>query len=224
MVDNLLRWLAPHHCLGCQKMGTILCNRCKNYILRQYKMTIGQDLAIELGVGRVFCLGWRRGLLRQLVDNYKFQLNRELAETLAELLNEIIISDENLIIISLPTTRQHNRQRGFDHMQLIARKLAKRRGWQTANLLRRHHQTSQRGLNRATRLTNAEDLFYCPKSLDFDSHYLLIDDVYTTGATLRAAIAALRQAGAKQISVAIVARQPDKTAPSLSEPDLTKLF
>lgn len=224
MIDDLLGWLVPHHCLGCRKTGTVLCDCCKNYVLKQHKTTIGQDLAVELGVGRVFCLGWRQGLLKQLVDNYKFQLNRELARALAKLLSEVVVSDESLVVISLPTTRQHNRQRGFDHMRLVARKLAQHRGWRTANLLRRHHQISQRGLSRSARLTNAKGLFYCPKSLGVNTHYLLIDDVYTTGATLQASIAALHQAGARRISVAIIARQPDRIVLSPSEPDLTKLF
>lgn len=222
MIDRLFKLVAPHRCLNCRQTGAILCQRCNNHILNQPRPT-GRCLVCQqpspaglcpthqLSVERAFWFGHRRGLLRRLIDDYKFKLHRELAPILANLLSEVIDSDHQFVVIPLPTTRRHNRERGFDHMRLVARHLACQRGWTVAPVLRHAHQISQRGLKRADRLKNAQNMFICKRQLDPNQHYLVIDDVFTTGASLTAAVEAVRQAGAKHISVAILARQPDKT-------------
>ncbi|MNH40046.1 DNA utilization protein GntX [compost metagenome] len=67
--------------------------------------------------------------------------------------------------------------------------------------------TKQRDANRAVRAAQAKRAFKARSSTD--SHcYLLIDDVVTTGATIKYAAKALRDAGAKDVWVAAIARQP----------------
>jgi predicted amidophosphoribosyltransferase len=113
------------------------------------------------------------------------------------------------IIVPIPTIAAHVRQRGYDHIQLVARQFAKLRGGMSFERpLERISTASQRGANKRQRFTQAESAFRVTTSLKADRPYLLIDDVVTTNATLRYAALALRDAGAQQVWVAVIARQP----------------
>src|SRR4029079_18198969 len=99
---------------------------------------------------------------------------------------------------------------GFNQAEEIARPLAARLGLSCLPALRRRRSTSaQSSLSRPERLRNLRGVFQPRRR--FASRLqgkcvLLVDDVVTTGATLAAAPAALREAGAMEILAAVVAR------------------
>ena len=107
-------------------------------------------------------------------------------EPLASLLHERLPElPANVIIVPIPTVSGHVRERGFDHMSLIARRFAKRRGLPVASVLRRITSTKQRDASRTKRIAQAKAAFECPRQLDSEKIYLLLDDVMTTGSTMR---------------------------------------
>jgi predicted amidophosphoribosyltransferase len=63
-------------------------------------------------------------------------------------------------------------------------------------------------LNKEQRSEAGNGLFVCHWALDPESLYVLVDDVYTTGATLHAARTALLAAGARHVQAIVLARQP----------------
>ena len=65
----------------------------------------------------------------------------------------------------------------------------------------------QRGATAAQRRQQARKAFRVEGVIDPDSIYLLVDDVVTTGATIREASKQLREAGAKEVWVAVLARE-----------------
>lgn len=114
----------------------------------------------------------------------------------------------NTIVTTIPTASSHIRQRGYDHALLIGKRVAATRSLQFAHLLKRNHELSQKDADRVERQKQAETAFEAKGTLDPSVSYLLIDDVVTTGASLRYAAEALAQAGAQTIWVAVIARQP----------------
>jgi predicted amidophosphoribosyltransferase len=114
----------------------------------------------------------------------------------------------NCIIVPVPTVAAHIRQRGYDHTLLIAKKLAKLQGLPLRRPLYRVTSSKQRGENRENHRVQASKAFAARGVLDPEAIYLLIDDVITTGATLRYAAKALADAGAREIWAGIIARQP----------------
>ena len=109
-------------------------------------------------------------------------------------------------LVPVPLTRRRLRQRGFNQADLLARVLAKalelpRLG---RHLARVRHAPPQRSLARAARLRNVRGAFRVHRTLP--ARVALIDDVTTTGATVRAATEALLAGGAREVDVWVAAK------------------
>ena len=167
----------------------------------------------------IFAVAKREGILVDLVEDYKYKSIRRAAETLAELMDKAIEVenskqgrkgggqsfdlDENVVLVPLPTIRKHIRERGFDHTLLLAKKLAKRhKGWRVEKLLERRGNTVQVGTDGEKRQEQAKKAYGVVKSakIDAEQAYFLVDDVWTTGASMEAAISLLQKAGAKKLA------------------------
>jgi len=230
MIDRALGFIAPHYCCGCGKVGSLLCDNCKyNIVSEPYERCIvcGMSTTGSRGVctrhllpyERAWCVGERTDELQRLIGDFKFSRAKNAYKTLAELLNETLPRlPENTVIVPIPTVRSHVRERGFDHMLLIARQLGKYRQLPVQTILRRRTNTKQRDASRSQRIQQAKVAFECEPGVTDAKIYLLIDDVTTTGATLKYAAKTLRTAGAQQVWVATVSRQPSLDASST--PDL----
>lgn len=158
---------------------------------------------------RAWCVADRRDHLERLINGYKFANTRAAYRPLAELLHARLPElPENTVIVPVPTVSSHIRQRGYDHMLLIARHFARLRRRSVATGLQRTTSTKQRGAGRKQRIDHAKAAFVCRAPLDSSHIYLLIDDVITTGATVHYAARALRDAGATTVWVASISRQP----------------
>ncbi len=219
MIDRLLAQLAPHLCCGCEKTGTLLCDNCKYDITNEQYAgcvvcgaaagVIGVCQNCAAAYSRAWCVGERTDTLRQLIDDFKFENAYAAHSPLAALLDEQLGQlPENTVIVPVPTIAPHIRQRGYDHTLLIAKALAERRHLAVSRALRRATITRQRGADRETRARQAERAFVTKGTLEADRSYLLIDDIITTGATVEYAARALRRAGAGDVWVAALARQP----------------
>lgn len=218
MIDKLLSFVAPHPCSGCQKPGSLLCSDCKYDIVSEpFGGCVVCGEVSEAGICRrhgvsyetAWCVGERGGALQRLVGTYKFQNTRAAFWILANLLDERLPSfDDKVVIVPVPTVTAHVRERGYDHVGLIARRLAKLRGASVENLVARATKTIQRHAPKEVRKTQADRAFGLRAGVSPDKTYLILDDVITTGATVEAIARLLRRAGARRAWVAAVARQP----------------
>ena len=220
MIDRLLSFIAPHHCCGCDKIGSLLCEYCKYDITDESFMRClhcGRRPAGSNGLcgscrvpySRAWCVGWRQDNLKQLIDVYKFSRARAADRPLAGLLDEIIPTlPPETVLVPIPTISSHVRMRGYDHIDRIIKRFGTMRRLSIDRCLARTMQQSQRGSSRKDRLKRAREAFVCTKSLDPDVPYLIVDDVLTTGATVKYAAQALKEAGARTIWVAVISRQP----------------
>lgn len=218
MINKLLQIAAPHHCYGCRKTGTLLCDNCKYDIVDESfdacivclsPSTAGICHVCQTSYDRAWFVGERTEVLEQLIDALKFRRVKSSAWTLADLVDRRLPSlPSGTVLVPIPTLRRHVRQRGYDHCLLIAKNLAKLRLAQVDSVLKRRSSTIQRGMNKKDRMNQAKESFICSKRLNPNVTYLLVDDVVTTNATVRYAAAALKNAGARHVWVVVVARQP----------------
>lgn len=158
--------------------------------------------------------------LRQLLHQLKYSGLEPIASRLGPLLAAQLGKVEDLpakmLVIPVPLYHTRRRRRGFNQAELLARAACKsmrrlRPQWrgqiETDLLIRRRETRSQAELSPAARRRNLRGVFSVAEPEKVSGrHVLLIDDIYTTGATARACSAALKKAGAAGVWVATVAR------------------
>ena len=109
-------------------------------------------------------------------------------------------------IVALPTIVKHIRERGFDHMASVVRKLASLNDLEVVEALKRSNNAVQVGADRERRREQAKTAYTVSDNIDSEQSYLLIDDVWTTGSSMMAAAKVLRDAGCKKIDIAVIAK------------------
>ena len=159
--------------------------------------------------------------IRDLIHQWKFQNRPHLSPLLADLLVKSLpaacqnssdpeYAASQRMLVPAPTQWRRQVSRGFDHTWLLAQAIRSRhaerivvRPW----LRNLRYRPPQHELDRKKRLSGAQDRFRAhPKVAGH--HITLIDDVMTTGATVRGAASALRLAGARSVEVWCLARTP----------------
>lgn len=218
MIDKMLSVVAPHLCSGCGKIGSPLCDHCKYDIIEKPFLgcivcgsptTVGVCQRHHISYQRAWIVGERKTVSQRLIGNYKFQNMKAAAKTLANLLDECLPDlPTNSVIIPIPTAPAHIRERGYDHLSLIAKYFAFSRGLPIDRLLGRANMATQHHANREKRIEQAQSAFRIVGEVDPTRTYVLVDDVVTTGSTIAEASRLLADAGATVIWVAALARQP----------------
>jgi ComF family protein len=159
------------------------------------------------------------GHLRAMLHLMKYDGLEPIANRLGSLLVPQILAipdlPKDLLAVPVPLFRGKRRQRGFNQSDLLARATVRALKRQTQfrvkfapEVLERQRATeSQAGLSPHQRRVNMRGAFLVPRPERIAGwDILLIDDIYTTGATARACSLALKRAGAASVWVATVAR------------------
>jgi ComF family protein len=159
--------------------------------------------------------------LREMVHLLKYERMGGVANLLGAMLAEAILTlrveaAQELTVIAVPLFPAKQRQRGYNQAELLADAAIAELGqmspeWAlrrvTGVLVRRRDTKSQFELNPRSRRRNLEGAFEADSSrLTPGCEVLLVDDIYTTGATARECARALRRAGARKVWVATLAR------------------
>ena len=153
------------------------------------------------------------GPIQELIHRFKYghrvHLSQPLGLLTARALASFCSQAEPELIIPVPLHRKRLRQRGYNQSQLIGAVLAKQ--WklslEVGNLRRVRWTEPQTSLDAADRRDNVSGAFAVrdPRRLE-GKRVLLVDDVYTTGSTIRACTEPLREAGVAALFVVTVAR------------------
>jgi ComF family protein len=158
------------------------------------------------GFDAAYSFGAYEGVLRELIHLCKYGKIKTLAWPLSGLLAQALPRDETFDAVApVPLYWRRRLQRGFNQAELLARGLSRRTGIPVIRALRRLRPTpAQAGLSNSARRENVSQAFGARGVQG--KRILLIDDVMTTGATAASCAAALKQAGARRVSLLTVAR------------------
>ena len=214
---NPIDIITPHICRGCGSIGSPLCDCCKNNIIMNHQ-NICPNCKSENPTGsfsndsaptQIYTIADRSTIVGALIHDLKYSSAKALAKPLAELASTIlpnILGD--VVVVPLPTISRHIRERSFDHTLEIAKQLTKLRpNWTTKAVLKRTNNTVQVGANESTRIRQAKKAYQInPRfSLEKSTTYILIDDVWTTGASMKAAHKTITKAGATKTVILALA-------------------
>jgi competence protein ComFC len=147
------------------------------------------------------------GAVRELIYQYKFRNHRRIGLLLAAVLYRAWAENfSGVPAVPVPFRPSTKRRRGWDHIDVVARTLSRRHGVPVARLLGRREGSSQKSLNREARLANIQGSFYILRTVtSVPRSVVLIDDVFTTGATATECSRTLLEAGVKHVAVLTVA-------------------
>lgn len=183
-----LEWIAEPRCPACGKtliseLG--VCMRCRD---RSWSF----DAAYP-----VFAF---RGVAAALISAYKFGGARSLAGFFADLVAETARSRHpGAAIVPVPYRRAKIVEKGWDQVEELARRL-EARGLAVARVLERLPSGEQKKLDLEGRFANARHAYRLRPGAEAPREAILLDDVFTTGATAEACCSALREGGASRVT------------------------
>jgi predicted amidophosphoribosyltransferase len=185
-------------CVVCRSRGPALCDAC-------LRRTQPPPSTRVREVGRVHALFAYEDHGARIVQALKYRDGRRLVGPLADLLAlGVDLGDAPPPVTWVPTSGARRRHRGFDQSELLARAIARRLRSRAVPMLRRRPGPAQSGLDRAGRDASAGYVGSPHRAGDV----VLVDDVCTTGATLRAATEALAACDVTVRAHLVVARTP----------------
>jgi predicted amidophosphoribosyltransferase len=216
---GLLDVVLPERCVACGSAETPLCDGCLRRLVPIREPVCARCGApVAWPVPRcVECAGRRLGFVHaraavayegvavDVVRAWKEQGQRRFAGLAANLVVEAVPAPSAHAIAYMPAVRERELWRGHNAARGLAEALASLWGLPVRALVRRAAAgRRQRGLGLAERRANVAGAFVAVA--EAPARVVLVDDVYTSGASASAAAAALRRAGARRVEVVTFAR------------------
>jgi competence protein ComFC len=201
--ENIIDILFPKICAGCGKEGNYICEECSLFLSEATSIFARGNLREVVGV-------WEyEGLIREIIFKIKyegiFDAVGELGEKAFERREPYI--PEGMAITFVPMSKKKEKRRGFNQAELIARKLGEITGREVLSLLEKIKDTpSQTALDKEGRIKNVRNSFCLKKGINCPKSILIVDDVWTSGATMEECARVLRKSGAKDIRGFVLAR------------------
>lgn len=141
--------------------------------------------------------------LKDVFALFKFRGDYVVAEVFAQVLKQAVKKQSFDWAVIIPLSAERIEERGFNQAEALARQA----GVEGKDILRRVHTEKQSKKSRSERLSQKQLFQFQGNHAEIKGKtILLIDDIYTTGTTLRQAAKVLKQAGAKQVRALTVAR------------------
>ena len=222
-MPNLLDLLFPKKCFSCGRQGSYICADCLNKVKISDKQIcpvcgrpaiggkthpICQKKETLDGLTYVFQYNW---LTKKIIKKIKYRFIYSAVEELGEMFLSSLGEDEVFawvcrkkpILVPVPLHPSRKRWRGFNQSELLGKIIARRLGIKFCpDLLKRTRNTiPQTGLKKENRLKNIKGAFEINKDYSkfkiHNSKFLLFDDVWTTGGTMRECAKVLKRNNAK---------------------------
>ena len=216
--QTLLDFFLPPHCLNCKTLGSWLCQDCIGTIAL-LPLTVcehcGEPQTTQTLCPR--CLHhplqsldgvraasyFENNPIRVAIHGLKYQNHRAIASVLSQLLIDAYQRYElkTDVIIPVPLHPARLKERGYNQSTLLAVQMGEFFNLPVNNttLCRIRQTRPQVGLGIDERKQNVEDAFQCIEGVVSDQNVLLVDDVWTTGATMNACALALKRGGASSV-------------------------
>lgn len=229
VLQIILDIVFPPVCAHCRRLGSLLCVECLGALIpvanpvchccgRQINRSNavpGSALCHECQTEPIPLVQMRAPLqytepASTIIHRFKYEGFFALAGPLSNLMADQwpLWSTPPDLVLPIPLHRKRKRHRGYNQSALLAGPLASMRGLEYREdiLQRVRHTPPQVGLGHVERAENVRDAFALSEDSIRGRNILLIDDVLTTGATMKSAAAVLLAGGAASVSAYCLAR------------------
>ncbi len=220
MADFIHACLFPVHCVKCGAEGQIFCDLCVSELQGSELQTAALQSAAKTVPPTSACLSpampaqvlsaYQYPAIAKLVRAFKYDQISEAGKICAKLLVDFAgrqqINFQTYAITFVPMHSRKQNIRGFNQAQILAQAIATAFGAPCKTLLTKNANTKpQADLNKEQRALNLAGSFAC-RAAEAPEKIILIDDVFTTGSTLKECCAQLYTNGAKEIICLTLAR------------------
>ncbi len=203
----------PSYCFNCNREGAFLCSTCviqirpnipqqciachkPNYL----GLTHEQCQTANMPLQTFMPYDYHDTLLSNAIISGKYKFLPSVFKILATsatatIKDAVAHGHDEIILCPVPLFSSRMRWRGFNQAKIICDTLSQSTGWPTQNLLKRQKNTAtQKDLDRKQRLQNVTNCFTpIAVTVNPNAMIILVDDVITTGATMREAVKTIRQ-------------------------------
>lgn len=205
---GIFLWLFPKECVGCGKGGKWLCDVCK-LKLKPAKLKCGECGRASMGgftharckrgwgLERVTMIYAYEGLMKRIVRQIKYRFCRELLEEVLEGVEVDFTKD--FVVVPVPLYVRRENWRGFNQARMLGEWLVVRGGFGIADCLKRRRATRPLAeMGEKERKMEIQGVFefvgdFVPKKV------VLVDDVFTSGVTMKEAAKVLKRRGVKEV-------------------------
>ena len=221
---GIIDWIYPKICVGCGREGEYICENCRGKLVMPAAVCpecnepsvagwVHGRCRKRRGTDRLMVGLPYRGVVQKCLKNVKYKSSWDVIQTLGEIwMKKIDPRRETLgtaVVTSVPMYEVKERARGFNQAELFAKMIATEWGAPYAELLTRGRETKPMwGLDKKQRKENVEGAFqlnhYTNKSINY--LIILVDDVWTTGATMRECASVLKRGGVREVWGVALAR------------------
>jgi len=222
MFKNLINLFFPEACAGCTAFllanESVICTACRHNIpLTNHHFTVDNEASskfygrIPLEFAAALCYFHKKGIVQEMIHKLKYKGHEEIGTAIGYWYSENLKHVEAIktadIIIPVPLHRKRLKERGYNQVTAFGKALSKELNIEyKENLLFRNvYSKTQTKKNLLARAISAPifDVVFTDK--DHGKHYILIDDVITTGSTLEACGRALLKIPGAKISIVCMA-------------------
>ena len=210
MIERFLNILFPKVCLNCGKQGeSYLCSSCFLAFDLRFRIFPVQNKYFDF----LIYLGKYKDEIRRKILKFKFYNGAYINEYFLEFL----LKDKNIcdflksfdLIIPVPMYKDKKSRRGYNQTELFAKNLGKNLNLSYAEdiLIKFKENKTQSLLLQNERTKNVRDVFKIENYFEIkDKKIILIDDIFTTGATIQICSKLLKKAGAASIIALVIAK------------------
>ena len=202
--EGIVDILLPKRCVACGKEGKYICEKCSLFLSEAPSIFMTGDLEELVSA-------WEyEGLIKEIISKIKydgmFDAVDELVEKAFEIREPYIPEDTTITFV--PMFKKKEMQRGFNQAELIAKKVGELTGREVLPLLEKIKDTpSQTELNKEERIVNVKDSFRIVKEVSCYNNVLLVDDIWTSGATMQECCRTLKKSEVKRVFGFTLARK-----------------
>lgn len=231
---GVLDLIFPKKCIGCGKMGGYVCGECSVGLWEEEQICPGCHRNSRYGVRHVYCkdlygldgltcLWAYEGIAKKIIKKAKYKYYFDVLEFLILNFNPVALREQfeinvpmtkfieflntKPVVVPVPLHLVRERERGFNQAEVIGNLVARYWMLDTRSLLIRTKDIGhQVGRTRQERLKSVAGVFSLKSNIYHLKSVLLVDDVWTTGATLSECCKILKQNGAKTVWGLVLAR------------------